>query len=326
MKKILFHTPLHDKKYVNNVKKLLDSKKSLHGPGDNIKKIKIQLKKKFGFEHVHLTNSATSSMEICALLLNLKKSDEVLMPSYNYNTTASSFVRTGCKVRYCDIDPKNLMPTFDHIKKNVNKKTKVIIIIHMQGMSVDYLGILKTYCKLKKIILIEDAAPALGTYCKKIPVGRYGDFATFSFHETKNFTSGLGGLLVVNNKKFRRKSDLVFDKGTDRTYVVSDPLYHKKYYSWVELGSCFRMPELNASFLQPQINDINKVITYRSNLYRRYIKNLCDWLNDEFTICNKLNHKYKYNYHAFTIILKNNERERFLKYLKKKKYNCFYKF
>ena len=125
MKKILFSTPLYEKKYADNVKKLLDSKKSIHGPGVNIKKIKSQLKKAFGFEHVHLTNSATAAMEISALILSLKKNDEVLMPSYNYNTTASSFVRTGCKVRYCDIDHKNLMPTFNQIKETVNKKTKV---------------------------------------------------------------------------------------------------------------------------------------------------------------------------------------------------------
>jgi len=326
MKKILFSTPLYDKKYADNVKKLLDSEKSLHGPGENIKKIKKDLKTFFGFEHVHLTNSATASMEICALILSLKKNDEVLMPSYNYNTTASSFIRTGCKVRYCDIDKRNLMPTFDQIKKNVNKKTKVIVIIHMQGMPVDYLDKLQKYCKLKKIILIEDAAPALGSYAKNNPVGTYGDFATFSFHETKNYQSGLGGLLVVNNKKFRRKSDLVFDKGTDRTYVVSDPNYHKKYYSWVELGSCFRMAELNASFLQPQIKEINKIIQYRSNLYKRYIKNFQGWLTDEFLICNKLNHKHKYNYHAFTVILKKNEREKFLKYLKNNNIIAFISF
>ena len=218
------------------------------------------------------------------------------------------------------------MPRFEQIKKYISKKTKVIIIVHYQGYSVDYLNKLKKLCLKKKIYLIEDAAQAFGSYFKKKPLGSFGDLACFSFHETKNLHADTGGMLVVNNKKFRRKSDLVFDKGTDRTYVVSDPLYHKKYYSWVELGSCFRMPELNASFLQPQINDINKVITYRSNLYRRYIKNLCDWLNDEFTICNKLNHKYKYNYHAFTIILKNNERERFLKYLKKKNITAFISF
>ena len=248
------------------------------------------------------------------------------MPSYNYNTTASSFVRTGCKIRYCDIKKHNLMPSFEDFKRNVNKNTKAIVVIHMQGLGVEYLPKLKIFCAKKKIYLIEDAAPALGTYVKNKPVGSYGDFATFSFHETKNYQSGIGGLLVVNNKKFRKKSDLVFDKGTDRTYVVSDPNYHKKYYSWVELGSCFRLPELNASFLQPQINDIKKVISYREKLFKRYYTNFSYWLNDEFQICNELKHKDKYNYHAFTIILKKNEREKFLRYLKKSKIIAFISF
>ena len=326
MRTISFNTPLQDQKYFNNVKKLLNSKKSLHGPGENIFKIKRDLRKQFGFKHVHLTNSCTASMEICALMLNLNKNDEVLMPSYNYNTTASSFVRTGCKIRYCDIKKENLMPSFQDFKKNVNKNTKVIVVIHMQGLCVDYLGDLKNFCNKRKIFLIEDAAPALGTYLKGRPVGSYGDFATFSFHETKNYQSGIGGLLVVNNKRFRRKSDLVFDKGTDRTYVVSDPKYYKKYYSWVELGSCFRLPELNASFLQPQIKDINKVIDYRGKLYRRYYENFMSWLNDEFSICNTYKHKDKYNYHAFTIILKKKEREDFLKYLKRNKIIAFISF
>jgi dTDP-4-amino-4,6-dideoxygalactose transaminase len=326
MKKILFHTPLQNIKYSNNVKKLLDSKLSLHGPGQNIIKIKKELNKKFGFQHMHLTNSATSSMEICALMLNLGKNDEVLMPSYNYNTTASSFVRTGCKIQYCDIDKKNLMPSFDQIKKYVNKKTKVIVIIHMQGLPIDYLDKLKNFCKFKKIILIEDAAPALGSYFKNKALGSFGDFATFSFHETKNYTSGLGGLLVINNKKYRRISDLVFDKGTDRTYVTSKSNYYKKYYSWLTLGSSFRMAELNASYLQPQINDIGKVIKYRSQLYKRYLKNLNPLKKNFFSICNKIKHNYKYNFHAFTIILKKNEREKFLKYLKKNKIIAFISF
>ena len=96
------------------------------------------------------------------------------------------------------------MPSFEDFKRNVNKNTKVIVVIHMQGLGVEYLE-LKNFVKEKKIFLIEDAAPALGTYVKKKPVGSFGDFATFSFHETKNYQSGIGGLLVVNNKKFRKK-------------------------------------------------------------------------------------------------------------------------
>ena len=321
MRTILFNSPLRSRKYIKNVKKLLDSNKSLHGPGKNIFNIKKNLKSKFGFDHVHLTTSCTASMEICALILNLKKNDEVLIPSYGYNTSASSFVRTGCKIKYCDIEKTKLMPSFEQIKKKINKKTKVIVVFHMQGLAVDYLDQLQKYCKTQKIYLIEDAAQALGSYHKKKPLGSYGDFACFSFHETKNFHSGMGGLLVINNKKFKRKSDLVFDKGTDRTLVVSNPNYFKKYYSWVEIGSCFRMPELNASYLSFQINDIEKLIKYRSLLYKRYTKNFSNWLKDEFNICN--NPTYKYNYHQLTIILKKREREKFLKFLKKNKIIAF---
>jgi len=117
MRTILFNSPLRSRKYIKNVKKLLDSNKSLHGPGKNIFNIKKNLKSKFGFDHVHLTTSCTASMEICALLLNLKKNDEVLIPSYGYNTSASSFVRTGCKIKYCDIEKTKLMPSFEQIKK-----------------------------------------------------------------------------------------------------------------------------------------------------------------------------------------------------------------
>lgn len=321
MKNILFNSPLRSERYIKNVKKLLDSGNSLHGPGKNILNIKKDLKKKFGFNHVHLTTSCTASMEICALTLNLKKNDEVLVPSYGYNTSASSFVRTGCKIKYCDIDQAKLMPSFEQIKKEINKKTKAIIIFHMQGLAIEYLDKLQKYCKSKKIYLIEDAAQALGSYHKDKPLGSYGDFACFSFHETKNFHSGMGGLLVINNKKFIRKSDLVFDKGTDRTLVVSNPNYYKKYYSWVEIGSCFRMPELNASYLTLQIKDIEKLINHRSSIYKRYIRNLSRWLNDEFQICNRP--MYKYNYHQFTIILKKREREKFLKFLKKNKIIAF---
>lgn len=321
MKNILFNSPLRSERYIKNVKKLLDSGNSLHGPGKNILNIKKDLKKKFGFNHVHLTTSCTASMEICALTLNLKKNDEVLIPSYGYNTSASSFVRTGCKIKYCDIDQTKLMPSFEQIKKEINKKTKVIIIFHMQGLAIEYLDKLQKYCKSKKIYLIEDAAQALGSYHKDKPLGSYGDFACFSFHETKNFHSGMGGLLVINNKKLIRKSDLVFDKGTDRTLVVSNPNYYKKYYSWVEIGSCFRMPELNASYLTLQIRDIEKLINHRSSIYKRYIRNLSKWLNDEFQICNRP--IYKYNYHQFTIILKKREREKFLKFLKKNKIIAF---
>jgi dTDP-4-amino-4,6-dideoxygalactose transaminase len=249
-------------------------------------------------------------MEMAALMINLNNTDEVIMPSYTFVTTGSSFARTGCRIRYCDIDPKNLMPSFKNIQDKVNKKTKAIVIVHYQGFSIDYLDKLKIFCKKNKIFLIEDAAQAFGSYFKKKPLGSFGDFACFSFHQTKNIHSGIGGMLVVNNKKYRNKSNFIFDKGTDRSLVLSNK---RKYFSWVEIGSCFLLPELNASYLLPQINEYKKICRYRSILYYRYIKNFKTWLNDEFKIYNNLN--YKYNYHALVIVVKKNNRSSLLKFL-----------
>ena len=310
MRKILFNDPIKNKKYSKNVVSFLNSNQSLHGPGKNILAIKKKIYSYFNFQHIHLTNSCTAAMEMAALMINLNNTDEVIIPSYTFVTTGSSFARTGCRIRYCDIDPKNLMPSFKNIQDKVNKKTKAIVIVHYQGFSIDYLEKLKFFCKKNKIFLIEDAAQAFGSYFKKKPLGSFGDFACFSFHQTKNIHSGIGGMLVVNNKKFRNKSNFIFDKGTDRSLVLSNK---RKYFSWVEIGSCFLLPELNASYLLPQINEYKKICRYRSILYYRYIKNFKTWLNDEFKIYNNLN--YKYNYHALVIVVKKNNRSSLLKFL-----------
>ena len=141
--------------------------------------------------------------------------------------TGSSFARTGCKIVYCDIDEENLMPSFDQIKKLVTKKTRAIVIVHYQGFSVDYLDKLQEFCRKKNIFLVEDAAQAMGSYFKDKPLGSYGDFGCISFHHTKNIHSGIGGLLILNNKKLKKKIDFIYDKGTDRSLVISKK---RKYY------------------------------------------------------------------------------------------------
>ena len=317
MKEINFNVPLHLNNSVKNVHKFLNQKKPLHGPGENILRIKKELKKKFNFKNVYLTNSCTSALEICALNLNLRKNDEVILPSFSFVTTASSFARTGCKLKYCDIERNTLMPSFKQIKKCVNRNTKVIIILHYQGYSVDYLDNLKIFCKRRKIFLIEDAAQAFGSYFKNRPLGSFGDFSCFSFHETKNLNAGAGGMLVVNNKKFIEKSNFIFDKGTNRYLMTKKRI---KYYSWVEIGSAFLMSEFVASYLMPQIINYRKILLERSKNYLRYIYNFKNWPNNNFYLVNK--YKYKYNFHTFVIILKNDERNRFLKYLKKNKINA----
>ena len=312
MKKYLFNDPLRFNESYKSIKNFLDIKAPLHGPGKHTQDLKKILNKKFGFNNIYLTNSCTSAMEMAALAINLKFKDEVVIPSYTFATTGSSFARTGCKIKYCDISEKNLMPTYNQILDCINKNTKAIVIVHYQGFSVDYLDKLKIFCKKNKIYLIEDAAQAFGSFFKNKPLGSFGDFGCFSFHHTKNIHAGVGGLLVLNNKKLKKKIDFIFDKGTDRSLVISNK---RKYYSWVEIGSSFLLPELNVSFLLPQINALQKIISYRKKLYYRYLFNFKKWSKGQFKIISCGNQKY--NFHALVIVLNKNNRVDFLNFLKK---------
>ena len=317
MNEIKFNIPLQINESLTNVKKFLNSKSPAHGPGKNILSIQKEVCKKFNFKDVFLTNSCTSALEICALAIDLKSDDEVIVPSFAFITTASSFARTGCKLKFCDIQKTNLMPSFKDIKICVSKKTKAIVLVHYQGYSINYLNELKKFCKKKNIYLIEDAAQAFGSYLKNKPLGSFGDFACFSFHETKNIHSGSGGMLVVNNKKFLKRVRFIFDKGTNRFLMNSKKI---KYYSWVTIGSAFLMTELTASYLKPQIKKINIINLTRSKLYNRYLEQLNKISKNNFFIPKNLNSKY--NFHSFVLILEKDVREKFLKFLKRFKINA----
>lgn len=317
MNEIKFNIPLQINESLTNVKNFLNSKSPAHGPGKNILSIQKEVSKKFKFKDVFLTNSCTSALEICALAIDLKSDDEVIVPSFAFITTASSFARTGCKLKFCDIQKTNLMPSFKDIKICVSKKTKAIVLVHYQGYSINYLNELKKFCKKKNIYLIEDAAQAFGSYLKNKPLGSFGDFACFSFHETKNIHSGSGGMLVVNNKKFLKRVRFIFDKGTNRFLMNSKKI---KYYSWVTIGSAFLMTELTASYLKPQIEKINIINLTRSKLYNRYLEQLNKISKNNFFIPKNLNSKY--NFHSFVLILEKDVREKFLKFLKRFKINA----
>jgi dTDP-4-amino-4,6-dideoxygalactose transaminase len=318
MKTILFNQPIQKKKYAFYVKKFLNSNKSLHGPGEYSERIKKILIKRYKFKNILLTNSCTSALEIAALSIDIKKGDEVIVPSYSFITSASSFARCGAKIVYCDIDKHDLMPTLQQIKERITKKTKAIVIVHYQGKSINYLDILQNFCKKHKIYLIEDAAQALGSFFKKKALGLFGDFSCFSFHQTKNIHSGVGGLLLVNNNKFLNKANFIIDKGSDRQLVIQNK---KKFFSWVTLGSSYILPELNCSYLLPQIIEYNKLINYRKKLYERYILNLFKYKKNYFNIIH--NYDFQFNYHALVILLKNNSRDKLLQYLKRKSINAF---
>ena len=310
---IFFNQPIINKKFFSDLKKVLKLNKSLNYNFIQ-RKLKKIIKNKFLFKNVLFTNSSTSSMEITALVIkDIKKKGNIVMPSYNYPTTASAFIRAGFDVKFIDIEGNTLMPSYDEYNKAIDKNTIAVLITHYAGLNVEYIEQLKKLCSKKKIFLVEDAAQALNSYHNNKPLGSFGDFSSFSFHETKNVHSVSGGMLVVKEKKYHKLAKFILDRGTDRSKVISG---RKNKYEWVTLGSAFNMTEIHAAMLYDQIKNLEKITLQRKKIYNYYVK---------YFIQYDLNKKVYYNiitndknYHCIYLIFKKNIRDNAIQYFKKR--------
>lgn len=316
-KKIPFNIPYTNKNSKLFVNKVFKNKKFTDGYFQ--KKCENFIKNKTNSKFVSLTHSGTSALEIAMILLNIKKDDEVLIPSYTFTSTANCVVMRGAKPVFIDLD-KNLNIDAKKIEEKINKKTKAIIIVHYGGFPCDMDRIL--YLKKKyNLYLIEDAAHAFLSKYKEKYIGTLGDIGMFSFHETKNFVSGQGGAILINNKKYFNNAKIILDKGTDRSFYSNK----KKYYSWKGFGSEYRAPELSAALLFSQFKDYKKIQKKREIIYNYYFNYLSKISSDKFKICNQKDVFKKSSYHTFPIIFNNiKTRDSFIKFMKKKGILCYF--
>ncbi len=315
---ISFHEPYINQNFLKNLKKLFKFKKGLNYNFFQ-KKLKVIVRKKYNFKNILFTNSCTSAMEISALILkNLRKKGNIVMPSYNYPTTASAFMRAGLNIKFIDISGNNLMSSYEQYYKAIDKNTIALLITHYAGLNIPYIEKLKKLCSSKKIFFIEDAAQAIDSYHNKIPLGSFGDFSSFSFHETKNVHSVTGGMLVIKDRKLYKLAKFILDRGTDRSKVIAG---RKNKYEWVTIGSAFNMTDVQAAMLYDQIKNISQITSQRRKIYNYYIKYFKKFdLNDKVYFNLIDNNK---NYHCVYIIFKTNIREKAIKYFKHKKIETY---
>ncbi len=245
----------------------------LAGNGVYTRKCHLFFEECFGFVSTFLTSSCSQALQIAASLCDLKDGDEVIVPSYGYVTTASSFNVNGARLVFVDSEERRPHICPIDIEQKISSKTKVLVVIHYAGVACDMDRIMKLVDK-HNLLLIEDCAQAINvTYDNKY-LGSFGDFATFSFHETKNIHCGEGGLLVVNNSSKVEKARQIWQEGTNR-YDFETGLTKK--YEWVVNGSSYQPSELNAAFLFGQLQKINRVTKERLekwNLYSSSFKEL----------------------------------------------------
>ena len=313
MNKIIFNSPVA-KKYLKNFTRL---KKYNHfsNSGKFTKYCEQWLNKNIKCKSSLLVHSCTAALEMCALLLNIEKDDEVIMPSYTFVSTANAFVLRGGRPVFIDIDRSTCNIDPSKIEKAITPKTKAIVVVHYAGVSCDMDKILKI-AKKNKLYVIEDAAQAILSTYKGKPLGSIGDLATISFHETKNIHCGEGGALLINNPKFIKKAKIIRDKGTNRD-LFNQNIINK--YTWVNYGSSYGLSEINAAFLYSQLNQAKEITKKRLTIFNRYHKLLKN-LEIKNIIKRPTLPKYtKHNGHIYYILIKNSKRDQLINHLKQKK-------
>jgi dTDP-4-amino-4,6-dideoxygalactose transaminase len=222
------------------------------------------------FRNLFLMPSCTAALEAAALLLDINEGDEVIVPSYTFVSTANAFALRGARIVFADSgkDHPNVDP--ESIASRITKRTKVIVPVHYAGAIADMQKI-NSLAKEAGAYVVEDAAQALGSYYGEKPAGSLGDISAFSFHETKNITSGEGGLLVINDDQLADRAAIIRDKGTNRKDFRAGKTDR---YSWVDIGSSYTLGEIAAAFLDGQLENYELIQSRRSAVWNRYNENL----------------------------------------------------
>ncbi len=313
-KLIPFNKPRISKREIENIKKL-NIKSNFSGNGEFTKQCASWLVENTKCKEALLVKSCTAALEMCAILLDIKHKDEIIMPSYTFVSTANAFaMRGGCPV-FVDIDKKTLCIDPNKIEKNINKNTKAIVVVHYAGVSPNMNQILKI-AKKYNLYIIEDAAHGILCNYKKKALGSIGDLATISFHETKNIHCGEGGALLINNPKFIKKARIIKDKGTNRDDFNKNIV---KKYTWVNIGSSYNLSEINSSILIEQLKRSKETINNRMKIWRLYHKELKQLETLKKLIRPDIPKYSKINGHIYYIIVDKKKRLKLINYLKKSK-------
>lgn len=300
----------------NEEKYILESIKSskISGDGKFTKKCESWFEINLSCRKTLLVPSCTHALEMAAILLDINENDEVIMPSYTFVSTANAFVLRGAKIIFVDIRPDTMNIDETKIEQAITNKTKVIVPVHYAGVSCEMDTIMEI-AKRYNLFVVEDAAQAIMSSYKGRPLGTIGHLGTFSFHETKNITSaGEGGLLIINNKDFIERAEIIREKGTNRSQFFRGMV---DKYSWVDVGSSYLLNDVSAAFLWGQLEKINEIQQNRVSSWKIYYENLKSLEKNELLELPIIPKECTNNAHMFYIKVMNLEiRTHLLEYLK----------
>lgn len=311
--KIPFNKPHLTGKEVHYIYQAVYSEHKISGNGLFTHKCHEYFEQRYGFKKCLLTTSCTDALEMAAILIDIQPGDEVILPSYTFVSTANAFILRGARLVFVDSNENNPNIDVNKIEELITSKTKVIVPVHYAGIACNMDKIM-TIAKKYNLFVVEDAAQAVDSYYKGKPLGSIGHLATFSFHETKNISSGEGGMLVINDNRFNTRSEIIWEKGTNRAAFFRGEI---DKYGWVDIGSSFLPSEIIAAFLYAQLESLEKIQKKRLSIWTQYYDGLKPLEEKRYIKLPKIPDYATNNGHMFYIVCRNiKERSKLIFHLK----------
>lgn len=297
------------------------SNRKISGDGDFTKRCSKWMEDKFHAQKVLLTTSGTTSLDMALLLCDLQPGDEVILPSFTFSSTATSAVLAGARLVFVDVRPDTMNIDEKKIEAAITDKTKAVIVVHYAGVACEMDTILDI-ARRHNLKVIEDAAQGVMSTYKGRPLGTIGDFGCFSFHETKNYSMGEGGALVINDDTYNLRAEILREKGTNRSAFFRGEV---DKYTWVDFGDSYLPSELNAAYLWAQLSHAEEILKNRVDLWSFYKKELQFVENEGKAELPYVPTECEHNGHMFYLKLDNlNERTKFIDYMRGKGIYCVF--
>ena len=287
----------------------------ISGDGPFTKRVHALLEALVGAPKALLTTSCTHALEMAALLLEVGPGDDVIMPAFTFVSTANAFVLRGARPVFVDICPDTLNIDPGGIDARVTPRTKAIVVVHYAGIGCDMDAIGAIAARHGVPVVEDNAHGLLGAYKGK-PLGSFGALATLSFHETKNFTCGEGGALVVNDVRFVERAEILREKGTDRSKFFRGEI---DKYGWIDVGSSYLPSDLLAAFLLAQLESRDRIQVHRRRAWEAYRDGLGEWAARSGVAIPHVPDDCRPAFHLFYLLLPSlAERQAFLAFLKER--------
>ena len=262
---ISFNQPPYVEEGIDFIKQAIDAHK-ICGDGQFTKKCNNWMEERFKAQKVLLTTSGTTALDMAMLLCDFQPGDEVILPSYTFSSTATSAVLGGAKLVFTDIRPDTMNIDETKIEAAITEKTKAIVAVHYAGVSCE-MDTIMDIAKRYGLKVIEDAAQGVMSSYKGKALGTIGDFGCYSFHETKNYSMGEGGAIVINNPKYNMRAEILREKGTNRAEFL---LGQVDKYTWVDFGDSYLPSDMNAAYLWAQLLRTDEINQDRLVSWNRY--------------------------------------------------------